>query len=94
MNVYADFSSTEGLILLENHLEAKIRQHEEEEARKILDLENDLAELNLDRSFTASDTASAMSTTATTDHDNIKDSTFLDIQNGNNLVCTCCTPAN
>ena len=84
MNVYANFSSAEGLALLENHLESKLRQQEEEEARKILDLEEDLAGLNLDRSFTA---ASVQTTsTTTTDHDSNKDPTLLDIQNGNNLV--------
>ena len=83
MNVYANFSSAEGLALLENHLESKLRQQEEEEARKILDLEEDLAGLNLDRSFTV---ASVTPATTTTDHDSNKDPTLLDIQNGNNLV--------
>ena len=85
MNVYANFSSAEGLALLENHLESKLRQQEEEEARKILDLEEDLAGLNLDRSFTVASVTPATATT-TTDHDSNKDPTLLDIQNGNNLV--------
>ena len=58
LNTYVDLSSTEGLILLENHLAEKLREYEEEEARKILDLERDLADLNIDsndRSFTSPD---------------------------------------
>ena len=56
LNTYADFSTPEGLVLLENHLTQKLREFEEEEAGKILELERDLADLNIDskdRSFSS-----------------------------------------
>jgi hypothetical protein len=59
MNTYADLSTPEGLNLLEIHLTTKLRELEEEEARKIIDLERDLAELNIEsneRSFCAAKT--------------------------------------
>jgi hypothetical protein len=58
LNTYVDLSSTEGLILLENHLAEKLREYEDEEARKIIDLERDLADLKIDSnddSFFSSD---------------------------------------
>ena len=48
IDTYADLSTPEGQFLLENHLTQKLREFEEEESEKILELERDLADLNID----------------------------------------------
>ena len=48
MNAYADLSTSDGLSLLDIHLNAKLCELEEEESRKILELERDLADLNIE----------------------------------------------
>ena len=83
INTYADFTTNEGLTLLENHLASKLREFEEDDAKKIFDLENELAGLNLEsneRSFTAilPDETPLQSMTSET--------SMLDYRNGNNLV--------
>ena len=101
MNIYADLSTSDGLGLLEIHLSAKLRELEEEESRKILDLERDLAELNIEsnESFRAAgknngldleQVLADLQIESKSENDRgdgkVKDFGLLDLKNGNNFV--------
>lgn len=47
LNSYVDFSTHDGLDLLEDHISNKQQEFEEEEAKKLLELELDLADLDI-----------------------------------------------